>query len=102
MAYEPPNGYDVFNLGNSQSISLDEMVSLIEEAMGKRAIRRYTDQAVGDMAVTCADTTKARKMLGYHPAVAIADGIPRYVAWALQQNFGGPAKRSVEPAVLVA
>jgi UDP-glucuronate 4-epimerase len=90
MAYEAPTGYDVFNLGNSRSISLDGIVSLIEEAMGKRAIRRYTDLAVGDMTLTCADTTKAESILGYHPAVPIAEGISRFVAWALRQRAADP------------
>ena len=102
MAYEPPNGYDVFNLGNAQSIPLNEIVGLIEEAMGRRAIRRYVDRAVGDMAITCADTAKAQNILGYHPAVTIAEGIPRFVAWALQQNLGRRPKQNVEPAGLVA
>jgi len=86
MAYEPPTGYDVFNLGNSRPISLDEMVCLIEDAMGKRANRQYTDLAVGDMTVTCADIAKAERLLGYRPTMAIAEGIRRFVAWALKQN----------------
>ena len=102
MAYEAPNGYDVFNLGNSRSTSLDEIVSLIEEAMGKRAIRRYIDSAVGDMTVTRADIAKAQNILGYFPAVTIAEGIPRFVAWALQQNPSRRLQQTVEPAVLVA
>jgi UDP-glucuronate 4-epimerase len=102
MTYEAPNGYDVFNLGNSRSISLDEIVTLIEEALGKRAIRRYTDCVAGDMTVTCADIAKAQRILGYHPAVTIAEGIPRFVAWARQQNPVTPQKKAVEPTGLVA
>lgn len=90
MAYHPPNGYDVFNLGNSRPISLDEMVDLIEDAMGKRAVRQYTDRAVGDMTVTCADIAKAEGILGYRPTTKISEGIPRFVAWALQQNGSTP------------
>jgi len=90
MAYQPPNGYDVFNLGSSRPISLDEMVGLIEEAMGKRAKRLYTDRAVGDMTVTSADIAKAEGFLGYHPATTIAEGIRRYVDWALQQHAPTP------------
>lgn len=86
MAYAPPNGYDVFNLGSSQPISLDKMLGLIEEAMGKRANRQYTDRVVGDMTVTCADISKAEGILGYRPTTTIAEGIRRFVAWALQQN----------------
>ncbi len=86
MAYAPPNGYDVFNLGNSQPISLERMVTLIEEAMGKRAIRQYTNHAAGDMMVTCADIAKAQGLLGYRPSTTIAEGIRRFVGWALEQS----------------
>jgi UDP-glucuronate 4-epimerase len=85
MAYEPPAGYDVFNLGNSRLISLDEIVCLIEEAMGKRANRLYTDPAIGDMTATCADIAKAESLLGYRPTTTIAEGIRRFVAWAFHK-----------------
>lgn len=101
MAYEPPNGYDVFNLGNSRPISLDQMVGLIEEAMGKRAIREYTDRAVGDMPVTSADIAKAEGILGYRPTTAIAEGIRRFVAWALQQDAPAPRNSVAERSVAV-
>jgi UDP-glucuronate 4-epimerase len=86
MAYEPPTGYDVFNLGNAEPISLNEMVKLIEDAIGKKANRQYADMAVGDMTVTCADIAKAGRLLGYRPTTAIAEGIRRFVAWSLKQN----------------
>ena len=95
MAYEPPSGYDVFNIGNSRPISLDAMVDLIEEAMGKRANRLYTENAVGDMTVTCADVVKAESLLGYRPITAIAEGIRRFVAWALEEKERASAARAL-------
>ncbi len=102
IAYEPPNGYDVFNLGNSRPISLEEMVGLIEQSIGKRAKRVYTDQAVGDMVLTCADIAKAENLLGYRPATTIAEGIRRFVAWDLQDNERTPRNRFAGPRVAVA
>jgi UDP-glucuronate 4-epimerase len=101
MAYEPPGGYDVFNLGSARPVSLEQMLGLIEEAMGMRARRQYTGRVVGDMTVTCADIAKAEGILGYRPTTAIADGIRRFVAWALRQSAPPPPGRrlSAQPSV---
>lgn len=82
MDYEAPRGYDVINLGNSKPITLDTMVELIESVLGKKARRHYVDLAVGDMMLTCADISKATRLLGYKPAVTVREGIERYVEWA--------------------
>jgi UDP-glucuronate 4-epimerase len=96
LAYEAPTGYDVFNLGSSRPITLNEVVSLIEEAMGKRANRQYASCAIGDMAVTYADIAKAESLLGYRPTTAIAEGIQRFVAWALLQHALSPRNISAD------
>lgn len=88
MTYEPPTGYDVFNLGSARPISLDAMVALVEEAVGRSANRQYTDPAVGDITVTCADIAKAGTLLGYRPTMAIAEGIRRFVASAKRGGAG--------------
>jgi UDP-glucuronate 4-epimerase len=102
IAYEPPTGYDVFNLGNSRPISLEELVGLIEQSTGKRAKRVYTDQAVGDMVATCADIAKAETLLGYRPATTIAEGIRRFVAWALHESQPLQGNRVAGPHTAVA
>lgn len=73
--------FDVFNLGNSEPISLSSMVSTIERALGKKAkIRRLPEQP-GDVPITCADISKARALLGYSPGTPFETGIERFVAW---------------------
>ena len=88
-----------FGTVENRPISLDNMVTLIEEAMGKRAVRHYTGHAVGDMAVTCADIAKAEGILGYRPTTTIAEGIRRFVAWARQQNAFTPRNSVSGPPV---
>jgi UDP-glucuronate 4-epimerase len=73
--------YDVFNLGESETISLREMISAIEDATGKQAVVERQPDQPGDMPATWADITKARQLLGYQPQTKIAAGIPRFVEW---------------------
>ncbi|HSW40680.1 MAG TPA: NAD-dependent epimerase/dehydratase family protein [Acidobacteriota bacterium] len=73
--------FEIFNLGESQTISLSEMVEHLEKALGKKAgIRRLPDQT-GDMKITCADITRARNLLGYSPRTPFAEGIRLFADW---------------------
>ena len=77
---------DVFNLGESQTTTLSELIAMIENALGKKAvIERKTDQP-GDVPVTYADISKSRTLLGYDPRTKISEGIPRFVEWFLKRS----------------
>ena len=74
---------DVFNLGESQTTTLTELIRAIEDALGKKAvINRMPDQP-GDVPLTYADISKARSLLNYNPTTKIKDGIPKFVDWYL-------------------
>lgn len=74
-------GYALFNLGESQTVTLSRLIQLLEASLGKRAqIDRQPPQP-GDVPITYADVTQARARLGYDPRVRIEDGIPRFVEW---------------------
>lgn len=73
--------YDIFNLGNSSPISLVNLIAVIEEALGKKAVIDWQPDQPGDVPITYADIGKARRVLGYHPETTIADGIARFVEW---------------------
>jgi UDP-glucuronate 4-epimerase len=73
--------FDVFNLGESQTTSLSELIEHIERALGKQAIIDRKPLQPGDVSITYADISKAQQLLGYRPTTKIADGIPRFVAW---------------------
>lgn len=74
---------DVFNLGESQTTTLSDLIATIERALEKKAaIEKKPDQP-GDVPVTYADITKAKALLAYNPHTKIAEGIPRFVEWFL-------------------
>jgi UDP-glucuronate 4-epimerase len=74
-------GYDIFNLGESQTVKLSELIGLIEAALGKKAVIDRQPLQPGDVPLTYADISKARARLGYHPQVPVAKGIPLFVDW---------------------
>jgi UDP-glucuronate 4-epimerase len=74
-------GFEIYNLGESQTTSLKELIQLIEEAFGKKANIQMKEFQPGDVSVTYADITKAKKMLKYHPKVKMKEGIQRFVEW---------------------
>jgi UDP-glucuronate 4-epimerase len=74
--------YDIFNLGNSRPVSLLTLIRTIEEAVGRTAEIRWMPQQPGDVPITFADITKARRLLGYEPQTLLRDGIPKAVEWS--------------------
>lgn len=74
-------GYDIFNLGESQTVTLSRLIELLEEAIGKKAIIDRHGAQPGDVPITYANIDKARSMLGYNPQVKIEAGIPRFIEW---------------------
>ena len=74
-------GFEVFNLGESQTVKLSELIALIESALGKQAVIDRQPIQPGDVPITFADISKARTMLGYDPQVKAAQGIPLFVDW---------------------
>lgn len=74
-------GFEIFNLGESQTVTLSRLISLLEEALGKKAVIDRQSAQPGDVPVTFADVSKARAMLGYQPRVGIEEGIGRFVEW---------------------
>src|SRR5216684_6813225 len=64
-------GYQIFNLGESQTVRLSYLIKLIEEALGKKAIIDYQPAQPGDVPITYANIGKARSLLGYSPGIKI-------------------------------
>ena len=83
LHYEGPL-FDIFNLGENETIQLKDLIAAIESAVGRKAkINRLPEQA-GDMPLTCADISKARKLLGYNPTTSLNEGLPKFVEWLLR------------------
>jgi len=73
--------YEIINLGESRTVELRELISLLESALGRHAeIDRQPTQP-GDVPQTFADIAKARRLLGYDPQTQIEEGIQRFVEW---------------------
>ena len=90
LNYDGPSGtgglFDVFNLGESETIQLKDLIAAIEKTLGKKAkINRLPEQP-GDMRLTCADISKAKKLLGYNPKTKFEDGLRRFVDWFLKSR----------------
>ncbi len=77
---------DVFNLGESQTTTLSELIAAIEKAVGKKAMIERKPEQPGDVPVTYADITKSRALLGYNPHTKIAEGIPKFVEWYMAKG----------------
>jgi UDP-glucuronate 4-epimerase len=78
--------YEIFNLGNSQTVTLAHLIELLEKALGRKAIIQRLPEQPGDVPLTYADLTKSRKHLGYSPKVKINEGILLFVEWFLAYN----------------
>jgi len=79
-------GYDIFNLGESQTVKLSRLIELLEAALGKKAVVDRQPPQPGDVPITFADVSKPRSKLGYNPRVKIEQGIPLFVDWFLKNN----------------
>ena len=74
-------GYEIFNLGESQTVTLLRLIDLLEQALGVKAVIQRRPVQPGDVPITFANVEKARVKLGYQPRVKIEQGIPRFVEW---------------------
>jgi UDP-glucuronate 4-epimerase len=90
-AIEANPGFEIINLGESQTISLIEMVRHLEDALEKKALLHFLPNQPGDMETTYADISRARRILGYNPQKPFKEGIRLFADWF---------KRSHQPAVI--
>lgn len=79
-------GFEIYNLGESQTTSLTELIKLIEGAFGKKGDIEMLELQPGDVSVTYADIIKAKRMLKYRPKVKMEEGIKRFVEWYRAQR----------------
>lgn len=80
-AIENCNGFNIYNLGESQPIAVNDLIAEIEKALGKKAVRQYEPPQPGDVERTYADVTKAAGDLSYKPSTSIQDGLKQFAIW---------------------
>ena len=79
---------ELINLGNGRPIVLHDFVSMVEQAVGQKAMVKHMGMQKGDVPVTFADISKAQYILGYQPQTTIEQGIPKFVDWFRQYDAG--------------
>ena len=79
-------GFEIFNLGESQTVTLSRLIELLEKSLGRPAILNRQPAQPGDVPITFADISKARALLGYNPTIKIDEGIPRFVEWFVKNQ----------------
>ncbi|MDQ1098325.1 MULTISPECIES: GDP-mannose 4,6-dehydratase [Chryseobacterium] len=77
--------YEILNLGESQVITLSEMLSAIEDTLGKKARKKRLPMQPGDVQKTNADISKAKALIGYKPDTDFQNGIKKFVEWFLRK-----------------
>ena len=75
--------YEIINLGESEVVSLTEMLSVLETEIGKKANKKMLPMQAGDVQKTNADITKAKTLIGYAPSTNFQNGIKKFVEWFL-------------------
>lgn len=78
--------YEIINLGNNQPIKLSQLITLLERVLKKKATIRNLPDQPGDLPITFADISKAKRLLDYQPKTSILDGLQRFVNWFREQN----------------
>jgi UDP-glucuronate 4-epimerase len=84
-AIDKCNGFHIYNLGESQPISVNDLIGEIENALGKKAVKDFLPPQPGDVERTFADVTKAIQDLGYRPSTPIQTGLSKFAAWLKQE-----------------
>jgi UDP-glucuronate 4-epimerase len=77
---------ECINLGHHHPIEIRTLITLIERCSGRQAVIERTPPRAGDMPFTCADLTKAQRLLGYQPQIDIEQGVAEFVDWTRQNS----------------
>lgn len=80
-ALDRPDGYQIYNLGRGNPVTLREMLEAVERGLAKKAVLDPQPEQPGDVRTTWADISKAKTHLGYAPQVEFEEGVARFVRW---------------------
>jgi len=73
--------YKLFNIGNHRPVELEHFISVLEDALGKKAVKNYQPIQPGDVPETYADIKDLQESVGFQPKISIEEGIPKFVEW---------------------
>ena len=98
LGYDGPL-FDIFNLGESETIQLKDLITAIENALGRKAKINQLPEQPGDVPLTCADISKARRLLGYKPTTPLRIGLPRFISGFIRRDG---VTENARPTIFVA
>lgn len=78
--------FELINLGSGQAVELNQIISLIENELSLKAVKKFVDMQAGDLIATWADIAKAERLLDYRPTVSLEAGIKKFIAWYKEYN----------------
>lgn len=81
-----PAGYEIFNLGGHEVITINQLIAMLENELNKKAAVEYHPRHPADMLANQADVSKAQEILGWEPQVPLNEGVRRLVDWYLQER----------------
>lgn len=76
-----PAPYKLYNIGNNNTVELERFISVLEDALGRKAVRNYMDLQPGDVPATYANVDDLIRDVGFKPSTTIEDGIEKFIAW---------------------
>lgn len=76
-----PLGFEVINLGGHELITINDLIAMLEELIGRKAEIERLPRHPADMLTNYADVSKARQLLGWEPQVSIVEGVKKLVDW---------------------
>ena len=83
LAIQTPLDYEIINLGGGEPVELIDFIEMIEKRLGKKAKKELLPLQPGDVPMTSADISKARKLLGYNPQTRVKEGVNNFIDWYL-------------------
>ncbi len=73
--------YKVYNIGNNQPVQLEKFISVLEDKIGKKAVKNYMEMQPGDVVRTYADTSDLEKSINFKPSTSIEEGLEKFANW---------------------
>lgn len=78
--------FEIINLGNSYAMPLNDLITQLENVTGKKAVIEQQPEQPGDLRQTCADISKAQRLLNYQPHTKLEDGLKQFYDWYLKNE----------------
>lgn len=86
-ALELQSKWEIINLGNHQPVTVNTLITLIEQKLGKKAIKHSLPAQPEEVPITYADITKAKRLLDFIPTTSLEKGIEHFLEWYLQRQL---------------